>query len=442
MQNTQTDQADQKTVYNKRGRFRPNRNLRMIIGVIIITGILSALFKTGMFDAADKSSIITYASDSKTGYRSYGNGYIQYTKDGAKFFTKSGKQEWNDPYVMTSPIVSQKGDYTAVFETGGRSVRVYNERGIVYNIQTEDPVQSTAVSECGYIGVITYGDSYSVSVYSTSGSLIFQRIEAESGVSPLCCDISPDGEVVAIAYVDTTGAEINAKIGLFYVDAQKGAEYADSMYAAVEKKEEIVFALYFISNNDFIAVGDRNVAAISSAGTEDWSVEVTNEILGAGLCGDQLAMVYGGELPDKDGQDSGTVVLISSKGKLKKGYCIGAEPEFFAVSDGGVVVESSSNYYGIDSNGKMVWNLNDTANLNGIYPTDNVKRCIYTTKTWSVMADMTNFDSSDYNAEAERTSSMTDSGDSSTAESEDASEEMLQENNQNNTVSAGEDIQS
>lgn len=435
MQIIREDKTDKKAIRNKRSFFRINRNLLIIIAGIVTAVILIGVFKTGVFDTVNKPSIVTYASDSKTGYRSYDNGYIQYTKDGAKFFAKTGKQVWSDPYVMTSPIVSKRGEYTAVFETGGRAVRVYNDKGIVYNIQTPDPVQSTAVSENGYIGVISYGASYSVSVYSTSGSLIFQRIEAESGVSPLCCDISPDGEVVAISYVDTTGAEINAKVGMFYINAEKGAEHADSMYTASEKNDEIIFGLYFMSNKGLIAVGDRNVVYISSSGSEDWSIEVTNEILGIGLCGEKLAMVYGAELPDKDGQDSGTVVFVSSNGKLKKGYCIGAEPDFFAVSDGGLVVESSSNYYGIDSNGKVIWSLNDTGNLNGIYPTDSVKKCIYTTKTWSVVADMTNFDSSDYSTDTERTSSTVNSFEDAkegTVASGDVSGDNAQKDNQNN----------
>ena len=40
--------------------------------------------------------------------------------------------------------------------------------------------------------------------------------------------------------------------------------------------------------------------------------------------------------------------------------------------------------------------MNDSGSINGIYPTNNVKKCIYAAKTWSVEADMTNFNPSSY----------------------------------------------
>jgi len=391
-----------KKTYENKPRVQRNisrlniRNVLIVIVIVVISVAAAVLAKTGIINFGSKAAVMTYASDSKTGYRSYDDGFIQYTKDGAKFLTKSGGETWNDVFTMTSPVISERGKYTAIFETGGRSVRVYNDKGLIYNVQTSDPILNSSVCENGYIGVITNGESYSVSVYSSSGNLIFQRIEAEEGVYPFSCDISPNGQIIAISYMDTTGVEIDAKVGMFYIDSNKGAEYADSMYAAVEKKEEVIFGLYFVSNDDLIAIGDRHIVYISSSGIEGWNVDVTNEIMGIGLCGNKIAIIYGDELPDKDGEECGTVAFISSKGKLDKGYCIGAEPDFFASSSGGVVIGSGSNYYGINTSGKAVWSLNDTGSLNGIYPTDNVKKCIYTTKTWAVETDMTNFDSSNY----------------------------------------------
>lgn len=397
------------------------RSMPTVIIIVIIAAAAVVLAKAGVINLGSKTSVVTYASDSKTGYRSYDDGYIQYTKDGAKFLTKSGSESWNDVYTMTSPIIDERGKYTAVFETDGRAVRVYNDNGLVYNVQMSDPILSVSVCENGYIGVIENGDSYSVSVYSTSGSLIFQRIEAEKGVYPFSCDISPNGEIIAISYMDTTGVEIDAKVGMFYIDADKGAEYTDSMFAAVEKNDEVIFGVYFVSNNDLIAVGDRHIIYISSAGVEGWNVDVTNEIMGIGLCGDKLAMVYGDELPDKEGEECGTIVFISSRGKLNKGYCIGAEPDFFASSGGGVVIGSGSNYYGIDTNGKIAWSLNDTGSLNGIYPTSSVKKCIYTTKTWSVETDMTNFDSSNYNTDVVKANATESENQENVSEGNDSS---------------------
>ena len=371
---------------------------KIIIGIVAVAVIVAAVVfanNRGMFGEG-KAAVVTYASDSKTGYRTYGNEYLQYTRDGVKYFSKSGEQLWSDGYVMTSPVVVQKGDCTAIFETDGRLVKVYNSKGSVCSVQTDNAIVAVSVNKNGYTAVITSGDSYAVSVYNSSGSLIFQRIEADSGVYPFNCDISPNGEIIAIAYVDVSGVEIDSKIGLFYVNAEKGAAYTDSMFAAVDKSDEIIFYVFFMGDGGLIAVGDRNIMYVSSSGTMSWNIEVTNEINGAAVCGDNVMLVYGNELPDKEGQEPGTIVIISSGGKQSFGYCIGSEADYFEVSDGGAVVGNGSEYFGINSSGSLVWDMNDSGSINGIYPTNNVKKCIYAAKTWSVEADMTNFNPSSY----------------------------------------------
>ena len=91
------------------------------------------------------------------------------------------------------------------------------------------------------------------------------------------------------------------------------------MYGAVEKNDEIIFKMYFMGGNNLIAIGDRNITSISAAGVEEGSVEVTNEIMGVGLCGNKIAMIYGEELSDKEGELPGTIVFVSSGGKLSTG---------------------------------------------------------------------------------------------------------------------------
>lgn len=392
----------------ERRRLRSFDKKKIIIGiavVVVIAAVVVFANNRGLLGNS-RASVVTYASDSKTGYRTYGNEYLQYTRDGVKYFSKSGEQLWSDSYVMTSPVVVQKDDCTAIFETDGRLIKVYNSKGSVCSVQTDSAIVAVSVNKNGYTAVITSGDSYAVSVYNSSGSLIFQRIEADGGVYPFNCDISPNGEIIAIAYVDVSGVEIDSKIGLFYVNAEKGAAYTDSMFAAVDKSDEIIFDVFFMSDGGLIAVGDRNIMYVSSNGTMSWNIEVTNEINGAAVCGDNVMLVYGNELPDKDGQEPGTIVIISSGGKQSFGYCIGSEADYFEVSDGGAVVGNGSEYFGINSSGNLVWDLNDSGSINGIYPTNNVKKCIYAAKTWSVEADMANFNPSSYvkndnNAETE-----------------------------------------
>ena len=395
----------------------------IVISVIIIAAAVAAVLFAYNGGLGGRGTLLSYGADSKAAYRPYSGGAIQYTKDGASFYSKSGEQLWNDAYSMVTPLVVERGDYTAIFETDGRSVRVYNNEGLVYNVQTSDTILSVSLAENGYTGVITSGDSYMVSVYSASGSLLFQRIEADSGIYPICCDVTPKGNIVAISYMDTTGVEIKTKIGMFYVDAEEGADYTDSMFSAIEKENEIIFKMFFLSDNELAAIGDRHILTISSSGVEESSLEITNEITGIGLCGKKIAIAYGDELPDKEGQPAGTVIFISSGGKMSAGDSIGREADYFSSSKSGVVLGAGSVYFGIGSGGSLQWTLNTSGNVTGIYPTSSVNKCIYATRTWSVEADMRNFDTASYDSSIVKTIAVNENTENNDTQNQDSQNE-------------------
>ena len=384
------------------GRERTERrNNGSVIKKLLIPVAIAAVIIAGAIffinsGIGQKGKVITYGADSKTAFRIYDGGFLQYTKDGITYYGSSGNKTWTDSYGLTTPIAVSRGDYTALYESEGRNVRVYNEDGPVYNVQTSDTIAAVSVAENGYIGVITGGDADMVSVYNTSGNMLFQRVEADSGVYPLCCDISPDGAIIAISYMDTTGVGIESMIGMFYISADEGADYTDSMFSAVTSDDNIIFKLYFMSDSGLVAIGDRHIIRVSRAGVEENTVDVTNEITGVGLCGNKIALAYGDEMPDREGEEPGTIMFVSSNGNISAGYSIGTEADYFMTSDGGAVMGSGTSYYGINDGGKLEWQLNTSGNVTGIYPTDNVRVCVYAARTWAVMEDMSGFDTMEY----------------------------------------------
>ena len=366
----------------------------IIMAVIAVVAAAVIYFLNSGLGASGK--VISYGADSKTAFRTYGNEALMYTKDGAVYYGNSWEAKWTDSYYIAAPIALERGEYTALYETDGRNIRVYDKNGLVNSIQTSDTIVRVALAENGYVGVISGGSTYMVSVYNTSGKLIFQRVEVDTGVYPVCCAISPDGKIIAISYMDTTGVEVESKIGMFYIDADMGAEYADSMFSAIKKEDEIVFENFFMSERSLITVSDRNICAISSAGTESASSEVTNEITGVGLCSGKVVLVYGDELPDKEGTEQGTVVFAGANGSLAYGDSIGSEPDYFYCSEKGIVLGSGTDYYGIGKTGAIEWKINAGLGVTNIYPASNINKCIYVSRTWSVLDDMRSFEVAEY----------------------------------------------
>ena len=96
---------------------------------------------------------------SKASVAAFGKEFLLCTKDGVKYYASMGEQKWSDTFSMTSPTLVQEGSFVAVGDMGGKSVRVYNKEGMVYDLQAEGSPVQFALNETGYLSLITKNES-------------------------------------------------------------------------------------------------------------------------------------------------------------------------------------------------------------------------------------------------------------------------------------------
>ena len=159
---------------------------------------------TAVQEDTPKESVAVDAG-SKAAVAAFGKEFLLCTKDGVKYYTAVGAQKWSDTFSMTSPTIVQEGDFVAVGDMGGKTVRVYNKEGMVYDLQAGGSPVQFALNETGYLSLITKNDSsYRICVYNRKGKLLKERVEESKGIYPLSSDVSDDSRVFAISYLDTT----------------------------------------------------------------------------------------------------------------------------------------------------------------------------------------------------------------------------------------------
>ena len=154
---------------------------------------------TAVQEDTPKESVAVDAG-SKAAVAAFGKEFLLCTKDGVKYYTAVGAQKWSDTFSMTSPTIVQEGDFVAVGDMGGKTVRVYNKEGMVYDLQAGGSPVQFALNETGYLSLITKNDSsYRICVYNRKGmyrmtagclrsAIWTQRIFPRWGA--FCCSIS------------------------------------------------------------------------------------------------------------------------------------------------------------------------------------------------------------------------------------------------------------
>ena len=325
------------------------------------------------------------------------------TKDGVKYFAAMGDQKWSDTFNMTSPAMVQEGDYVAVGDMGGKTVRVYDRSGMLYDLQAEGSPVQFALNESGYLSLITKNeDTYRIRIYNTKGTLLKERVEESGGVYPLSSDVSDDSKVFAVSYLDTTDISPIGRVVLFYIDAEESENHTDSMFAAVEKTDEIIPVIAYRKDGALAVISDQNIYGIGSSGDELWSYPLENTVDQAALGNKEyIVLALGDSVADKDGRPKGTVCWLDANGKEKASYETGESVTYLLAAEKGVVIGNDRSYTGVSHGGSESWSYTATTDMSDLIPMNKLDRVMTVGKELVAIYDMSKVQSGTAQVEAD-----------------------------------------
>lgn len=329
---------------------------------------------------------------SKAATAVFGEEFLLCTKDGVKYFASMGDQKWNDTFNMSSPTMIQEGNYIAVGDMGGKTVRVYNRDGMLYELQTEGSPIQFALNENGYLSLITKSeDAYRIRIYNAKGTLLKERVEESSGIYPLSSDISDDSKVFAVSYLDTTDIMPVGRVLLFYISADDSEDYTDSIFAAaLEKTDEIIPVLSYRKNNVLAVISDRAIYGIGMDGTELWEYPLENTIDQAALGNKQyIVLALGDSVANQDGRSKGTVCWLDENGKERTLFESGDSVTYLNAAEKGAVIGNDREYRGVSHGGEESWQYTATADLTDLIPMEKLNQVMVVGKEQLSIYDMT-----------------------------------------------------
>lgn len=322
----------------------------------------------------------------------FGTNFALCTKDGVKYYEGMGDQKWNDTFNMSSPSAVAEGGYIAVGDMSGKNVRVYDSSGMLYSVQTDGSLVQFALNKNGYLSLITKEtDSYRIFIYNAKGSLLKERVEESAGVYPLSSDVSDDNKNFAVSYLDTADITPTARVLSFFINSSDSEEYTDSMFAAVEKADEIIPMIHYWENGTLAVLSDKYIYGVSAKdGQEEWQYELENTIDYASFgAEDSIVIALGDSVANRDGREKGTVCWINSSGKETASYESGEAVTYLNAGEKGVVIANGRDYSGLTHNGNLSWHYKATADTGDMVPMEKLSRVMMVTQESIDILDMT-----------------------------------------------------
>ncbi len=319
-----------------------------------------------------------------------GKKFLMCTKDGARYMNSMGDQKWNDTFTMTAPELIEEGEYYAIGDLSGKSVKVYDETGLLYTAQNTGNVLYFALNRNGYLGVITKDkEIYTVMIYDREGTQLTGRQEGEKGVYPLSMDISDDNRVFAISYLDTTDVEPIGKVNFFFVNESEGKNFSESMFSGVIKNNEFIPKVFYLDNGSLVMVSDRALYGIASNGEERWAIELTNHISYIGLEKKKyIVAAYGGAISGRNSKKQGYVSWINGDGKEIASFQAKDAVTYLNCDNTGTVIGCNKTYYGFKIGGRAFWEYTATKDMIDVLLMENVNNVLFVTNDTAVILNM------------------------------------------------------
>jgi len=360
----------------------------VIAGIVFILAmrlIFSSKSGSAAFNAltADAEPGLSYSYDSGASFYSFNSkDYFFCTKDGVKYLSSKGEQQWEEIISLSSPVLYGKCDILAVSEPKGRAVYVFNTLGKIMECKFDSPVLSFSVNKTGYLTVILQTASgYRVETYTPGkDTAIWKYVLVKPNVYPISADTSPDGKITAVSLLDLAPDahhSMTTQIMFIYTyetDALN-LDSADGIFAGETLHDQIA-RLYFMDNR-LLAVSDTAITAYSFSSKEkikkDWELALHNKILRFCVYGETgFGFLTGEPLSGSDEQtDAGTLNFYSMNGRRTGKYVFGSDANYLSMNWGSAIVGNGRNFSAVNNKGALIWSYKSPMDLKQLIFLDN-----------------------------------------------------------------------
>lgn len=250
-------------IESEKSREDKSRNLKIkVITIIgIVCALLLAVYLFCVYHTYNNYKVrktIKIETGTNSQYQAFGEFVVKYSNDGISYINGT-ETIWNEAYEMKSPIVDVCGDYLAIADKNSNTIYIFNKKGKVGEVNTSYPIIKIEVAQQGVVAALLEEASANyIELYDKEGNLIVSHksLLSENGF-PLSFSISNDGEKMMTSYLSIKEGSTENQV-IFYNFSNVGKDEVDRVVGTFNQYgETIVPAVYFVSNEDAIAIGDN-----------------------------------------------------------------------------------------------------------------------------------------------------------------------------------------
>ncbi len=162
-------------------------------------------------DSSEPVPQITFDVDGEMDYVVFRGSIVICGVSGVDIFSPSGTLKLSDNTSFISPTAVTSEKYCIVYSLGAYNLSIYNTVARVYDMKFDYPIYDVAVSDDGYIAVMTQNNEYKCVVYMYNSD--FKQVAVYNKINyPCAVEISDKNNDLYIATFGTSNGDYNTKI--------------------------------------------------------------------------------------------------------------------------------------------------------------------------------------------------------------------------------------
>ncbi len=254
---------------------RTGRRLIYILLIVMVLGGTILLLENQTYTKMLKVATYEAQNLDTNLYAQFEDGIVRYNRDGIVFLNKKNEERWIQPCQMKNPDIKISGKTFAVFDVGGNSIMVFNDRGLKGEMKTTRPIEKIAVSSQGIIGAILRNeDTPVITLYDAMGNVLVEYTVPIGTIGyPVALELSGDGKILGVSYLFTKGGNIQSKV-VFYNFGSAGDKKTDHQVSIEKVQDEIVPEIYTLDDSTFVTVSDDSFTVYEGKEVPKKKIEV------------------------------------------------------------------------------------------------------------------------------------------------------------------------
>jgi hypothetical protein len=216
-----------------------------------------------------EAAAFSFNAGAGTVYADLDGGLAVGTVAGLQVYDADAALAYENAFEVKSPAVTSGGKIACVYDLGGSAVKVFDKRGIVYELTAGSKIISASLNENGWLALCRESTGVykgTVSVYDPTGKNTY-NFNSYSGYV-ISAMVSPDNGSLAVLVLGESGSKV-----VFY------ALNSEDEKASCQLDNMLAFELRYLHNGNVMVIGDGALVSVRPDGSSQRLTDYTDKYL-------------------------------------------------------------------------------------------------------------------------------------------------------------------